>query len=207
MPRLVRAAALLIVLAPNVVLGAIQYDRILIPLAVRNLQGSHGSVWTVSAWVANLSNEAKDFQTDEQCFAILCPPFALAGGAARPIAFQDQPPDNPGLVVYFESPGTAGTIQLLAKDLSRQALTAGTEIPIARESQFRSGRLRFLRVPVEARFPSNASNLRAGRSRRGVGSYTVPGRASARDRKYATESRPPDAHSGFRVQTCLCGTR
>jgi hypothetical protein len=60
---------------------------------------------------------------------------------------------NPWGHVLYAVRGTTDSLTLASRirDTSRQAQTAGTEVPIVRESDFR-GRLRFLNVPVDARY-------------------------------------------------------
>jgi hypothetical protein len=60
---------------------------------------------------------------------------------------------NPWGHVLYAIRGTADSLTFASRirDTSRQAQTAGTEVPIVRESDFRS-QLRFLNVPVDARY-------------------------------------------------------
>jgi hypothetical protein len=55
--------------------------------------------------------------------------------------------------VLYAMRGTTGTLDFASRirDTSRQALTAGTEVPVVRERDFR-GVLRFLNVPTDARY-------------------------------------------------------
>jgi hypothetical protein len=60
---------------------------------------------------------------------------------------------NPWGHLLYAMRGTTGSVDFASRvrDNSRQALTAGTEVPIARERDFR-GQLRFLNVPVDSRY-------------------------------------------------------
>ena len=60
---------------------------------------------------------------------------------------------NPWGHVLYAMRGTTSDLELASRirDTSRQGLTAGTEVPIARERDFRS-RLRFANIPADARF-------------------------------------------------------
>jgi hypothetical protein len=60
---------------------------------------------------------------------------------------------NPWGHVLYAMRGTAGSLDFASRirDTSRQALTAGTEVPVAHERDFRS-RLRFMNIPVDARY-------------------------------------------------------
>jgi len=55
--------------------------------------------------------------------------------------------------VLYAIRGTAASLDLASRirDTSRQAQTAGTEVPVVRERDFR-GQLRFLNLPVDARY-------------------------------------------------------
>jgi len=60
---------------------------------------------------------------------------------------------NPWGHVLYAMRGTTGSLDFASRirDTSRQALTAGTEVPVVRERDFR-GQLRFLNVPTDARY-------------------------------------------------------
>ncbi len=60
---------------------------------------------------------------------------------------------NPWGIVLYAIRGTADSLQLASRirDTSRQAQTAGTEVPVARERDFRN-RLSFMNVPVDAHY-------------------------------------------------------
>jgi len=60
---------------------------------------------------------------------------------------------NGGVFVYVGAPGAGKVIfSLRVRDLSRQALTWGTAIPVIREEQTYTTRLQLLDVPTDARF-------------------------------------------------------
>jgi hypothetical protein len=60
---------------------------------------------------------------------------------------------NPWGIVLYAIRGTADSLHLASRirDTSRQTETAGTEVPVVRERDFRS-RLRFINVPVNSRY-------------------------------------------------------
>jgi len=60
---------------------------------------------------------------------------------------------NPWGHVLYALRGTTGSLAFASRirDTSRQSQTAGTEVPVVRESDFR-GELRFLNIPVDARY-------------------------------------------------------
>ena len=128
------------------------YERALIPVAVRNVPGEFGSIWSTSVWASNLALVRKDFLADEQCFATLCPPIALNPMESRPVAFKAQPSSNPGLVVFIEAPGKNVFLQTLVRDISQQSDSGGTELPAVREAAFREDLIRLVPIPMEPRF-------------------------------------------------------
>ena len=144
--------ALLSLSAPLAAQALPGYERILIPVAVRDIPGAFGSNWSTAVWASNLAPTGRDFLADEQCFATLCPPRYLNGLEARPVGFKSQPSSNPGLVAFVQAPSNDFFLQTLVRDTSQQAYSSGTEIPAVRETAFRGDRIRLVRVPVEARF-------------------------------------------------------
>jgi hypothetical protein len=60
---------------------------------------------------------------------------------------------NPWGHVLYALRGTTGSLALASRirDTSRQSQTAGTEVPVVRESDFR-GQIRFMNIPVDARY-------------------------------------------------------
>lgn len=60
---------------------------------------------------------------------------------------------NPWGHVLYALRGTTGSLALASRirDTSRQSQTAGTEVPVVRESDFR-GQLRFMNIPVDAHY-------------------------------------------------------
>ncbi|MGA7616679.1 MAG: hypothetical protein WBX15_16015 [Thermoanaerobaculia bacterium] len=65
------------------------------------------------------------------------------------------PSDGRGLFLYVDRPGNAEvSFQLRLQDVSRQAETWGTSLPVVRERDTFSGTLELLNVPTDARFRS-----------------------------------------------------
>ena len=128
------------------------YEKVLIPVVPGNLQpGAHGSLWKTE-WVAfNSGSRAArwfhDFVTPFCSFN--CPhrplePSETIGGSLV---------GTGGALVYFERPMNEDIrFQLRIRDLTLQALTWGTEIPVVREEEAFTTSIDLLDVPLDSRF-------------------------------------------------------
>lgn len=127
MRRLTLAALVLIAVR----LHAFDAERVLLPIAVQQVPGAYGSLWTSDVW-ADIRG---------------------TGVSIVPLRITDTNPQFPGSqelpVVLFESGhppglflevsrGAAITFNLRIRDLSRAAETWGTEIPVVWERDFRT---------------------------------------------------------------------
>lgn len=122
------------------------FERILLPVFADPSPGAFGSLWTSELSIYNDNDE----------------PAGIIGGLSPPDA-PDMLPKT-GRTVAGVGDARAKFVTVLAnkasrfhfnlriRDVSRQAQTAGTEIPVVRESEFRSGRVILLNVPIDARF-------------------------------------------------------
>lgn len=65
------------------------------------------------------------------------------------------PNPNGGAFLYVGSPGVSKvSFTLRVQDVSRQAQTWGTEVPVVREKDVRTGKIQLLDVPVDTHFRS-----------------------------------------------------
>lgn len=120
-------------------------ERILLPLFAEQTPGAYGSLWATEVWIYNDNDKP-----------------AGVGNLFPPDGSNILPKQSRSAVGY--GPGPARSITVLAdeaprlhfnlrvRDRSRQAQTAGTEIPVVRESEFLSGKVILLNVPAEERF-------------------------------------------------------
>jgi hypothetical protein len=119
------------------------FEPILFPLSFQG-PGAFGSQWTTESFIS--ANSSATYFRD---------PLPCAGCSSTFSIGTSQLANNgnPWGHVLYALRGTAGSLDLASRirDTSRQALTAGTEVRVARERDFRS-RLRFMNIPVDARY-------------------------------------------------------
>jgi hypothetical protein len=131
------------------------FERVLVPLWFSG-PGSFGSNWTTE--LATYSEGRVDAWRP-----LSAPATARLGG-----------------VLFFPSRGSSANLHfgLLVRDTTRQAEGWGSEIPVIRESEFRTGNIELLNVPVYSRFRQtlriyNVDSVAGGVV---VGIYTMNGR-------------------------------
>lgn len=123
--------------------------RVLLPVAIENVPGARGSLWTSELWIHNGTPDT-----------VMVGPTRLASEYRIPAGQTDEPPiflrsdgSHPGLFLFVESEDHMDvTFNLRIQDLSRQAETWGTEIPVVRDTEFHGGKLVLLNVPLDERF-------------------------------------------------------
>jgi hypothetical protein len=119
------------------------FEPILFPLSFQG-PGAFGSQWTTESYITSWISSAY-FRDALPC----------AGCSARIDAGTKQLANNgnPWGHVLYAMRGTTGSLDFASRirDTSRQIQTAGTEVPVARERDFR-GQLRFLNTPVDSRY-------------------------------------------------------
>ncbi len=125
------------------------YERVLVPITVSApLPGAYGSVWTTALTVRNDSDEAVVVTTTPVALCGECPPVPPRTTFNFPLVVPDQ---NLGAFVYVGSPGFGKvTFMLRVQDVSRQAQTWGTQIPVVRERNVYTGKLQLLDIPVDS---------------------------------------------------------
>jgi hypothetical protein len=117
------------------------FEPILFPLSFQGA-GAFGSQWTTESFLlAGSPAFFRDPLPCSGCSTRLSANAQLANNA------------NPWGHVLYALRGTTSTVDVSSRirDTSRQALTAGTEVPVVHERDFR-GQIRFPNVPVDARF-------------------------------------------------------
>src|SRR5713101_5131166 len=129
------------------------YERILLPIALaRPVPGAFGSLWSTEV-KAHASGGPVRFRQFTQCFACL-PIFDIAPDTTVDLPAVGRVQGQPlGTIIYLDR-ATAANVQLNLRvtDLSRQALTWGTELPIVRERDFFTTPLTLINVPTDSRF-------------------------------------------------------
>lgn len=129
------------------------YERVMIPLAIAGeVPGAFGSRFTTELYVRN---DADSFvqvsQTPIGCGMSVCGTGIAPGTSLKLIL---SVPNGRGSFLYIDNRGTGKlTFNSRVQDVSRQALTWGTELPIVRDSDWFVGRAaQIINVPTDARF-------------------------------------------------------
>jgi hypothetical protein len=115
------------------------FEPILFPVSFQG-PGALGSQWVTENFIAS---DIPAFFRDRPacCSSVIAGSVQLLNDA------------NPWGRVLYAIRGTTDSLDLASRvrDTSRQAQTAGTEVPVVRERDFRS-RLRFMNIPVDSRY-------------------------------------------------------
>jgi len=131
------------------------YERVLLPMAIIDVvPGANGSRWTTAAWAWNASSEFLDisgnFPTALGPSPVLpAPPLHLVPGGSESVVIVQQ--GGGALLRIPRWPGRTLTFNTRVVDISRQASTLGTELPVVRESAFAPSQF-LLNVPGDPRF-------------------------------------------------------
>ncbi|HET7437131.1 MAG TPA: hypothetical protein VFN10_20655 [Thermoanaerobaculia bacterium] len=128
-------------------------ERILVPVLYPPTAGAFDSLWTTELAIRNNGNEIAFF-TPIFCGGVCGGVTTLDPGASgfiKPLLSADG--FRGGAFLYVDRKHASDiSLALRAQDLSRQAETWGTEIPLVRESELRSGTTVLLNVPLDTRF-------------------------------------------------------
>ncbi len=130
------------------------YTRVLVPVYVVNTPGAYGSLWHSETWIRYSGTETMRMAPRPYDCAFECP----VGGPVEP----DRPslrlpylagyPES-AILVHVESQHVSEvTFASRIRDVSRAALSGGTEIPVVREDRMSTGPIYLLNVPIEPRF-------------------------------------------------------
>ena len=119
------------------------FEPILFPVSFQG-PGALGSQWLTENFI--YANRSAAYFRDP----LPCTDCSYAFGLLARQLFNN---GNPWGHVLYAMRGTTETLTLASRirDTSRQSQTAGTEVPVVRESDFR-GQLRFLNIPVDPRY-------------------------------------------------------
>jgi len=132
------------------VIDPAQYERFLLPILISYVPGVYGSLWNSSFVLYNGSDVDAWYEPEGICPVGTCPGWPLLPGTAGyPLTRLAGPGDPPGRLFYVKKDSASGiSFALRIKDLSRQALAEGTEIPVVRDSELRTGKMQLLDVPT-----------------------------------------------------------
>lgn len=131
------------------------YEGVLLPITLeRPVNGGFGSVWTSQLALYNAGSTRIAMRDVYAECSALCPDTVrLEPGEveiARPSPRSDR---SAGHIVYFRTQDIPYVrFNLRIQDISRQALTWGTELPVVRERQFTSEPIHLINIPTDSRF-------------------------------------------------------
>lgn len=128
------------------------FERILVPV-IYNGAGAFGSQWRTEVWLHNLSNAALPrLRTQEQLIG--CAPgycdVPLEARETRKLEIDSAPRGY--LMHIARGSGDDLAVNVLFRDLTRQATALGAEMPVVRESEFLTGHSAILNVPTEQKY-------------------------------------------------------
>lgn len=128
------------------------FEPILLPVSLGEpVAGAFSSQWTTDFRVTAVGGDVR-FEETEQCGACPAQLLIFANGSLANV-FGNYADETPGELIWLSRADAANArFTLRIRDLSRQSLTWGTEIPVVRESQYRQRPITLLNVPLDARF-------------------------------------------------------
>jgi len=146
----------------------IEFERVLFPIViyapsplpgqtVRGVPGAYGSHWTteiVGRNEADVPVTVQGWQHPSSCGGIPeCPNYEVSAHTWFTVYGGSTDGSYPGTFQFVSKPGNDRVFfNLRVVDLSRQSLTWGTEIPVVRERDVRTGTVALLNVPTDSRF-------------------------------------------------------
>lgn len=128
---------------PNAAPLPSMFERVLVPVYLFS-SGAFGSQWVTDLTILNTGSFA--FQPYR-----LAPQPSIPNGKAVPLNFGQSRPAGALFFVPRENSATT-SFGCVVRDVSRSSSDAGTEVHVARESDFHVGSLSLLNVPVDPAF-------------------------------------------------------
>lgn len=134
----------------------ITYTRFLVPLYHLPVPGAYGSLWEVETWGHFCARQSGYIVPRPSCGAIQCIGVEGQLDAETPV-FPVRPwlaREFPSGVLFHIDSRVAAEITFASRvrDRSRQAESAGTEVPVIREDRIVSRPLSLLNVPIAPRY-------------------------------------------------------
>lgn len=128
------------------------YERILVPIVLSQpVPGALGSLWSYELMGHSESTEPVNVTTDPNTPCITACPIVPPHANFRYTLLSQIP--GGGAFLYIGNPGRGRvSFNLRIQDLSRQALSWGTEIPVVSENDVRTDVVHLLNVPTDTRF-------------------------------------------------------
>jgi hypothetical protein len=128
------------------------FEPILLPVSVAHpVPGAFGSLWATDFRVTAVGG-AVHIQETGVCGACPTQQVMVDGGSLH-LAGGTLPGETPGELIWLSrADGANARFNLRVRDLSRESQTWGTEVPVVRESQYRTASITLVEVPLDARF-------------------------------------------------------
>src|SRR3954453_9386841 len=125
-----------------------QFTRVLIPVLADRLPGAGGSIWQTDLWITNPTDQPVVYLFRPCNQACCCAETNTICPQTTAHNVDDRPRGR-----WIAAP-VGGLLQFSVRlrDLSRNASSAGIELPIVREDEFRSDEINLLAVPRDPRF-------------------------------------------------------
>ncbi|HEY0590209.1 MAG TPA: hypothetical protein VGF40_00465 [Thermoanaerobaculia bacterium] len=158
MPRNVSVLILIAVLLGSISPGQAQessVERLLVPVQVAEpLPGGYGSLWTSVLFARNNSNAVIRVEgVWGNCQIPLCPPEGIVPPEKSVTLEPIGASDRLGALLRVDRAQLQNlAFSLRVRDMSRQNLTWGTEVPVVREREFRSDAVTLVGIPVSSDF-------------------------------------------------------
>lgn len=129
------------------------FDNLLVPIAPQRIHGAFGSEWVADLAVTNMGTTPVRVARDAPDVCSQCVPLPLPPGATAFVHDLSRVPGVTGTLLWVER-GRAQDIAvtLRTRDVSRQAETWGTVIPVVRPEGLFSRRFGLVDVPMEPQF-------------------------------------------------------
>ena len=136
----------------------ITYTRFLVPLNVARAPGAYGSIWELESWVHYAGDALAEIVPSPGICVVTCP-VGLSRAVFEPgwsplpvFDFVDVPTWAESGVLYHVDSRYAQHITFASRirDISHEAETTGTEVPVIREEGLSTRPVRLLNVPITA---------------------------------------------------------
>jgi hypothetical protein len=136
----------------NVHAQSTEYETVLLPITLAQpVPGAFGSLWATDLRVYAQGGNVFFIQFND-CLSCL-PTYVVPAGETRALPVGRGATQPLGTMVSVSKDSIDRAIfNLRITDLSRQALTWGTELPVVREKDFRTTAITLINVPTDSRF-------------------------------------------------------
>ena len=177
------------------------FEQVLVPFDTAVFPGQFGALWSAELWVRNDGEQPVNLFPEKCSFIGLeAPCTTRIDIPARSTTLVDvlkrASPSMPGIFLYVPQDRVADLqFNLRIQDLSKLSQSAGTEIQVVRQRDYRTGRTNLLNVPLREGFRPTLrvySPYLGPQSQFIVRVYRDPGDDLLLERTY-TESLPTDA--------------